>query len=147
MLPPCSSACRIVRHVVKNSLDSSAENVSIENPSKPPPGELGSVSQCPLKRRKSKCQLLIYVRFCDPMDCSLCSWDSPGKNTEVGYHFLLPGIFPIQGFNSGLPQCRQILYCLSHQGSPTRQIKGWRQGELRGRCGLSVPGLLWYHPG
>ena len=55
MLPPCSGACRIVGHMVKNSLDSSAENVSVENPAKPPPGELGSVSQCPLKRRKSKC--------------------------------------------------------------------------------------------
>ena len=28
------------------------------------------------------------------------------------------GIFPTQGSNPGLPRCRQILYCLSHQGSP-----------------------------
>ena len=32
--------------------------------------------------------------LCDPMDCSpparlLCPWDSPGKNTGVGCHFLL----------------------------------------------------------
>ena len=27
-------------------------------------------------------------------------------------------IFPTQGSNLGLPYCRQILYCLSHQGSP-----------------------------
>ena len=26
-------------------------------------------------------------------------WDSPGKNTEVGCHFLLQGIFPTQGWN------------------------------------------------
>ena len=25
----------------------------------------------------------------------LCPWDFPGKNTGVGYHFLLEGIFPI----------------------------------------------------
>ena len=48
----------------------------------------------------------------------LCPWDSPGKNTGVGCHALLQGIFPAQGLNPGLPHCRQILYRLSHQGSP-----------------------------
>ena len=43
--------------------------------------------------------------------------DSPGKNTGVGCHAFLQGIFPTQGSNPGLPQCR-ILYRLSHQGSP-----------------------------
>ena len=28
------------------------------------------------------------------------------------------GLFPTQGSNPGLPHCRQILYQLSHQGSP-----------------------------
>ena len=42
----------------------------------------------------------------------------PGKNTGVGSHSLLQGIFPTQGLNPGLPHCRQILYHLSHQGSP-----------------------------
>ena len=37
------------------------------------------------------------------------SMDSPGKNTEVGSHSLLQGIFPTQGFNPGLLYCRQIL--------------------------------------
>ena len=32
----------------------------------------------------------------------LCVWDSPGKNTEVGCHFLLQGIFPTQGLNPGI---------------------------------------------
>ena len=44
-------------------------------------------------------------------------WDSPGKNTGVGHHALLQGIFPTQGSNPGLLHCRQILYQLSHQGS------------------------------
>ena len=35
--------------------------------------------------------------------------DSPGKNTGVGCHFLLQGIFPTQGLNPGLPHCRQTL--------------------------------------
>ena len=50
----------------------------------------------------------------------LCPWDSPGKNTGVDSHSLLQGIFPSQGSNPGLPHCRQILYCLNHQGSPSR---------------------------
>ena len=29
----------------------------------------------------------------------LCAWDSPGKNTTVGHHALLQGIFPPQGWN------------------------------------------------
>ena len=53
----------------------------------------------------------------------LCPWDSPGKNTEVGCHALLQGIFPSQGWNLGLPHCRQMLYCLNHQGSPWEVVK------------------------
>ena len=45
------------------------------------------------------------------------SMDSSGKNTGVGCHFRLQGIFPTQGLNPGLPHCRQILYQLSHKGS------------------------------
>ena len=48
----------------------------------------------------------------------LSSWDFLGKKTGVGCHFLLQGIFPNQGSNSGLPHCRQTLYRLSHQGIP-----------------------------
>ena len=32
----------------------------------------------------------------------LCPWDSPGKNTGVGSHSLLQGIFPTQGSNPSL---------------------------------------------
>ena len=45
-------------------------------------------------------------------------WNSPGQNTGVGRLPLLQGIFPTQGSNPGLPHCRQILYQLSHKGSP-----------------------------
>ena len=44
--------------------------------------------------------------------------DSPGKNTRLGCHALLQGIFPTQGSNPGLPHCRRILYQLSYHGSP-----------------------------
>ena len=48
----------------------------------------------------------------------LCPWNSSGKNTGVGCHSFLQGIFPSQGSNSNLLHCKQILYLLSHQGSP-----------------------------
>ena len=45
-----------------------------------------------------------------------------GKNIGVGNHFLLQGIFLIQGLNLGLLHCRQILcrqilYHLNHKNS------------------------------
>ena len=49
----------------------------------------------------------------------LCPWDSPGKNTRIGCSALLQGIFQIQRWNPGLLHCSQILYHLSHQGSPS----------------------------
>ena len=45
------------------------------------------------------------------------SWDSPGKDTGVGSHSLLQGIFLTQGLNLGLLNMKQILYCLSYQGN------------------------------
>ena len=48
----------------------------------------------------------------------LCPWDSPVKNTGVGCHFLLQGIFQTQGWSLGLLCCGQTIYHLSHQGSP-----------------------------
>ena len=45
-------------------------------------------------------------------------WNSPGLNTGVGSLALLQRIFPTQGSNPGLPHHRQILYQLSHKGSP-----------------------------
>ena len=50
----------------------------------------------------------------------LCPWNSQGKNNGVGSHSLFQGIFPTQGLNLDLPHCREILYCLSLQGSPHR---------------------------
>ena len=55
--------------------------------------------------------------FCHPMEL-YSLWDSPGWNTGVGSHSLLREIFPTQGLNAGLLHCRQILYQVSHQGSP-----------------------------
>ena len=61
------------------------------------------------------------LTLCDPVDCSLCPGNSPDKKTGVGSHSFLQGIFPTQRSILGLPHCRQILYHLSHQGSPYKQ--------------------------
>ena len=71
----------------------------------------------------------MYVLSCSVMSNSLepiyltrllCSCDSPGKNTGVHCHFLLQGIFPIQGSNMRLLcllHCKWILYLLNQWGS------------------------------
>ena len=46
----------------------------------------------------------------------LCPWDFPCKDTGVGCHLLLQGIFPTQGSNPGLLHCKHILYQLSYKG-------------------------------
>ena len=78
------------------------------------------------------CGVMLHVRICVLVTQScltlarphglqpsriLCPWDSPHKNTGVGCYSLLQGIFPAQVSNLGRPNCRQILSCLSHQGS------------------------------
>ena len=74
---------------------------------------------------KVKVKLLSRARlFATPwiVACTklLGPWDFQGKSTGVDCHFLLQGIFPTQGSNPGLPHYRQMLYRLSHQGSPKR---------------------------
>ena len=53
----------------------------------------------PCARAKS---LQSCLTLCDPVDRLPWPWDSPSKNTWVGCYFLLHGIFPTQGLNSGL---------------------------------------------
>ena len=73
----------------------------------------------------TECAVCLDSQSCltlfDSMDCSSpvssVHEDSPGKNIRVGRHALLQGIFTTQESNPGLPHCRRIPYCLSHQGS------------------------------
>ena len=86
-------------------------------------------NQTNLKRKTDTLVLKVEVlvaqlclTLCETMDCSparlLSPWDSPGKNTGVGCHFLPWGNFLTQGSNSCLLHYKQMLYCLSQQGSP-----------------------------
>ena len=69
-------------------------------------------------------------------------WNSPGQNTGVACHALLQVIFATQGLNSGLLHCRQILWRLSHQGSP-RMNTGVGESESHSLVSdsLRLPGL------
>ena len=62
------------------------------------------------------------LTLCNPMDSSPPGSSVHGilraRTLEWFSHALLQEIFPTQGSNPGLPHCRQILYHLSHQGSP-----------------------------
>ena len=62
-------------------------------------------------------------------------WDLPGKNTGVGCHFLFHRIFLTQGWNLGLPHCRQTLYHLSHP-------KFWLKGDNAPREWATDKGAL-----
>ena len=96
------------------------------------------------------------------MDCSppgsSVHRNSSGKNSGVGCHALLQEIFPTQGSNPGLPHCRQILYCLSHQGrnslgmcicvTRTRPVSWPGCGQEPTGCGLDaliIIRLTYFH--
>ena len=83
--------------------------------------------------------------LCKPMDCSppgsSVHGDSPGKNTGVGCHFLLQGIFFTQGSNLGLLHCRRILQTFKEEITtvlPDLFQKVEKEGTLP-RSALSKP--------
>ena len=87
--------------------------------------------------------------LCDPMDYSLPGSSVHGilqakQNTGVGSRSLLQRIFPTQGLNPGLLHCRQILFLLSHQGTPEEQWTTLNDSRTRtavfGKIDLEVTG-------
>ena len=48
-----------------------------------------------------------------------------------GQPFPSQGIFPTQGSNPGLPPLKQILYQLSHKGSPELNLKPHKSQRIR----------------
>ena len=78
-----------------------------------------------IKKAEVKCSESHSVMTNSLWPCGLYSpQNSPGQNTGVGNRSLLQQIFPTQGLNLGLLHCRQILYQLSHKGSP-KTLKNW----------------------
>ena len=81
---------------------------------------------------RSKCLLISWLQSPSAVilapwivTCSLlCPWDSPGKNTGVGCHFLLQWIFQTQGSNLGLLHCRQTFTVLSLLSFCLQRLEG-----------------------
>ena len=48
----------------------------------------------------SSCCLVVKLCLTFVTPHGLCPWDFPEKTTRMGCHFLLQGVFPIQGLNS-----------------------------------------------
>ena len=72
----------------------------------------------------------------------LCPWGFSRQEYSNGLPCPPPGDLPTQGSNPGLPHCRQVLYCLSHQRSP--RILEWvaypfsrGSSQPRNRTGVS----------
>ena len=72
---------------------------------------------------KRKWKLVSHVRLFVIPWTIYSTWNSLGQNTGVGICSLLQGIFPNQGSNPGVLNCRQIIYQQSHKGGP--RILGW----------------------
>ena len=89
--------------------------------------------------------------LCDHMDCSppvfLCPWDFPGKNTGVGWHALLQGVFPTQGLNPLLLHLQVGTLPLALPGKPQLQFSLVTQScpTLCDPMNLSTPGLPVHH--
>ena len=82
-----------------------------------------------------------WPRGLKPTRC-LCPWDFPGKNTGVGCHFILQGIFPTQGTK---PHLLHLLHWqvdslpLYHQGNPRLcfkkvKMEHWEVWEIKLFC-------------
>ena len=69
------------------------------------------------------------------------------KNTGVGILSLLQRIFPIQESNQGLLHCWQILYQLSHQGSPcwSEDFPQFHNADILGTLLWEPSRLKWKH--
>ena len=81
--------------------------------------------------------------LCDPMEPTrlLCPWNSPGKNSGVGCHFLLQGIFPTQGSNPGHHIAKDYLPT-EPPGKPWISLPLWRKWQTQGRKERQS----WGHP-
>ena len=93
--------------------------------------------------KRQKLLFSLKVLFCNLIDCSLPSSSDHGisqaKNTGVGCHFLLQGIFPTQGWNPGL-------LWLLHQQADSLHCANWEIPFVRKIRKISQM-LQLYHQG
>ena len=86
--------------------------------------EIYDITHLPIHSKRHYCCLLAKLSptvFVVPWTVPtrlLCPCKFPGKNTGVGCHFLLQGIFPTQGLNSHLLNWKANSLPQSYLGSP-----------------------------
>ena len=84
---------------------------------------------------------VMFDSFATPWTVA-CPWDFPGKNSEVGCHFLLQGIFLIQGLNLHLLHWQVDCFTTVPPGKPIIVISHIQRGRektfsnLRSRTSL-----------
>ena len=124
MQTPWQQAGALMEESPVNGLDTRQLQPSTD--ASPMPGRTGNFHSAWLVHSRNLCAVLrsVVSGSLRPQGLwpakLLCPWDSPGKDTGVGKHSLLQGIFLVQESNPGLLHCRQILYHRSHQGRPAR---------------------------
>ena len=124
-LSPCSRACviQILKPSHNETMFCNKRSHCSEEPSHHNKKTAPYMHQL-VKEKKVKTLISqLCPTLCNPTDYSppgSSPWNSPGKNTGVDCCSLVQGIFPTQGSNPGVkPHYRQILYHLSHHGSPS----------------------------
>ena len=96
------------------------------------------------------------VTFCDPVDCSLpvssVHGIFPGKNTGVGCHFLLQGIFPHPGIEPESPALQALSLSTDLPGKPTwlmeaktNKVHTWICSLLSISVDYQVAKHVWVH--
>ena len=71
----------------------------------------------------------------------LCPWDSPGKNTGVGCHFLLQGVHPLLKVLPGKAACWYLIACFMNT------VFGGEEVALLLSCGLVACAHTLFHFG
>ena len=114
------------------------------------------------KKKKEHCVAYSYICpycLCSVMSDSLkpcrlqptrllCLWDSPGKKSGVGRHFLLQGFLPIQGSNPHL--LHQIVSCIAEGFTIwATMIDGIHSEKCQVESVImkQIPGLPWWPAG
>ena len=97
-----------------------------------------------MSKAEVKCKSLSHVQLFVTSWIVACraplSMEFSRQEYWSGSHSHLQGIFPTLESNLGLPHCRQILYCLSHQGTPKVCVAG---RQKLGNGGIKLVKSIW----
>ena len=95
--------------------------------------------------REGLLEVSVVAQSCHTSPQTPLSMELSRQEYWSGLPFPSPGDLPIPGSNLGLPHCKQILYCVSHKGSPPWKYRELNATEI-GKEGRenSRPALVWH---